>query len=123
MDIYAKIKAGHYEPNVKYPTRPQEPAVLRKLAGQLTGGETGLIGTVRSRYEQAMADYQDAQAAYRKAETEARQRFRADLEEENGTGPNPKADLIFQKAWDRGHAGGYHDVANVYNDLVELIFD
>ncbi len=44
-----------------------------------------------------------------------------DLELVHGTGKNPKANLLFAKAWELGHSSGYHEVVIYYNDLVELI--
>lgn len=34
---------------------------------------------------------------------------------------HPKAELLWEKAWDRGHDCGYSDVWNVIQDLKELI--
>ena len=48
-------------------------------------------------------------------------KFKLDLEEEFGVQNNPKRDMLFGKAWARGHAYGYTEVASVYEDLVELI--
>ena len=47
--------------------------------------------------------------------------FRSDLEDWFGVTGHPKADLLFNKAWERGHSGGYIDVYNNYSDLVDLI--
>lgn len=58
------------------------------------------------------------------AQAKARQEridLKARLERENGTEGMLKADLLWQKAWEFGHASGLYDVENWYNDLVELI--
>jgi len=47
----------------------------------------------------------------------------AKMEEEHGTAENPKAALLYQKAWDLGHAYGFSEVASHYADLVDLIQD
>lgn len=46
---------------------------------------------------------------------------KADLEEEYGVIGHPKADKLWEIAWEHGHSSGYHDVACHYAELVELI--
>lgn len=46
---------------------------------------------------------------------------KAKLEDEFNTKGHPKADLIYEIAWDIGHAYGYNAVRDSYMDLVELI--
>lgn len=65
----------------------------------------------------------------RRKEFEERQRqesvkneaFQKRLEAEYGTEGNPKAALLFAKAWEMGHAYGYNEVETYYRDLVDLI--
>ena len=47
--------------------------------------------------------------------------FAEDFFEELGIQNNPKKDLLFSKAWDRGHSGGYAEVMNAGYGLVDLI--
>lgn len=47
--------------------------------------------------------------------------FKEALEKEYGTAGNPKAELLWCKAWEMGHSSGYSEVENYYLDLVELI--
>lgn len=48
--------------------------------------------------------------------------FKQDLEKEFGVEGNPKADLLFAKAWEFGDSnGGYSEAYNYYEDLVDLI--
>ena len=48
--------------------------------------------------------------------------FREELFRDLKIADHPKRDLLFQKAWDRGHASGYAEVYNVALDLVDLIY-
>ena len=59
--------------------------------------------------------------AYYDEENRCDELFRRDLEREHDVKDNPKADLLWAKAWERGHANGRHEVASVYGDLVDLI--
>ena len=47
--------------------------------------------------------------------------FKRDLFEELGIENHPKRQLLFEKAWERGHSSGYSEVYNVALDLVDLI--
>ena len=48
--------------------------------------------------------------------------FRKDLEAIYGPGGTQKQqDILFEKAWEDGHAEGYNAIVGVYCDLVELI--
>jgi hypothetical protein len=57
---------------------------------------------------------------YRKEDARIYAQFKADLFAQDGVS-GPKAEKCFELAWDRGHAGGYMEVLNEWNDLVELI--
>lgn len=46
--------------------------------------------------------------------------FRSDLEMEFGMAGHVKADALFSRAWEDGHAYGLSEVASRYADLVEL---
>lgn len=43
------------------------------------------------------------------------------LEEKFKTKDHPKASLLFQMAWQLGHAGGEFEVVSYYSQLIELI--
>lgn len=67
------------------------------------------------------ADYKQAREAYNAEINSLQAEFKVDLFEEFGVTDNPKAELCFSKAWERGHAYGYSDVYSVFSDIVELI--
>jgi len=46
---------------------------------------------------------------------------KAHLASEYGVTGNHKLDLLYSKAYDMGHSGGFSEVANYFADLVELI--
>lgn len=47
--------------------------------------------------------------------------LRTRLEKEHSTALHPKADLLWAKAWEHGHANGYADVEHWYSEFTELI--
>ncbi len=60
-------------------------------------------------------------AAYNKAMAELNDKFKEELFKDLCIEDNPKRDLLFQKAWDSGHASGWHEVWNHAVELVDLI--
>ncbi len=56
-----------------------------------------------------------------KRRIEVHAQFRKDIEEEYGTAGHPKAQRLFDIAWDLGHGSGLYEVDLHYNDLVDLI--
>jgi len=57
----------------------------------------------------------------RKADSRATAQFRKDLEEVTGMKGQPKADMLWIKAWNMGHSAGLYEVMNVYFDLIDLV--
>ena len=47
--------------------------------------------------------------------------FKAALEKEYGIVNHPKADKLWEIAWDEGHSSGYSDVEIYYERFLELI--
>lgn len=62
-----------------------------------------------------------ARDAYRNEQDRLMNLFKHDLEVEHAVEANPKKDKLFELAWSLGHAYGYSEVANYYQELVELI--
>jgi hypothetical protein len=54
---------------------------------------------------------------------EDRESVKRAWEEEFGISGHPKADLLFNLAWEFGHSHGYNDVYSYYIDMVDLIKD
>jgi hypothetical protein len=55
------------------------------------------------------------------ANTRLELEFKKDLFEELGITNNPKAEKLYNYAWDLGHSAGYHEVYSYAQDLLELI--
>lgn len=65
--------------------------------------------------------YKNARSAFNIDQQKLIAEFQSDLEEEFMVVGNPKADKLFGLAWQNGHASGFSDVYNQYDDMVELI--
>jgi|SRR6185295_6894010 len=59
--------------------------------------------------------------AYNEDQARLCKQFKLDLEVEHGVIGNPKADKLFEIAWEQGHSSGYSEVALHYDQLVVLI--
>ncbi len=47
--------------------------------------------------------------------------FKKELYEYHGVTDNPKADAVYERAYDRGHSSGFNEVSSNFGDLVDLI--
>lgn len=121
MNVYDRARAGEYEPTLEYPTRPKEPAVLRKAVKELSDDELQAAIEEREAYRAALDANIAARAAYNSEENRLHAQFRADLEVEYEVVGHPKADKLFAMAWEEGHSSGFAEVALRYDELVGLI--
>lgn len=67
------------------------------------------------------ANNEEANYLLTKYSSNAIENLKSELEHEFEVSTHVKKDLLFYKAWDRGHSCGYYEVIMVYEDLVELI--
>lgn len=67
------------------------------------------------------ARYKVALDAYHAAEQAVYDKFKNDVFADLGISDNPRRQVLFSKAWERGHSSGLQEIYNVACDLVELI--
>lgn len=120
MDIHEKIESRYYYADDR-PSRPKEPAIFRKCAADLTAEESRSLPRLKREHEQATKEYKEARDAYLRRQVELENEFKRDLEEEHGVTGHPKAERLFQIAWDHGHSAGFSEVLGWYSELAELI--
>lgn len=58
---------------------------------------------------------------YREEEIRLTKQFYDDAIKEAGLSNHPKKDIIYSKAWEDGHSGGYSEVFNKLLDLAEFV--
>lgn len=58
---------------------------------------------------------------YRKQARKLEDKFKKDALKDVGLADHPRANQIFDYAWDKGHAFGYHDVYCHLQDLSEML--
>ena len=107
-DIYGIVKAGFFENQCEYPS----------------ADTTGICEHCGSKYkdEKKQAERNKKIDEYRKEESRLYNMFKDalfyyhDLDSERD-----KVQMAYSIAWDHGHASGYHEVANVFEELAELV--
>ncbi len=119
FSVRDRIQAGEFENILNYPTDAvlngdptyqaldKEQCQLQGKINEIKGVKKALVCTMKQEY--------DNESSLRRTD------FKAALEKEYGLQDHPKRDRIWQKAWDDGHSGGWTDILNVYEELVDLI--
>lgn len=64
-----------------------------------------------------------ARRAYGSEQTRLEKEFKQDLFELHGVTGHPKAERCYALAWERSHSSGLEEVANCFDDFVDLIKD
>lgn len=72
------------------------------------------------RHDLPKEEHATMRKAYRDRDKELKAKFRDDIEAEYDMTGHPKADKLWELAWEYGHSAGYSEVAIYYAELVEL---
>ena len=125
MNIIQKIESGYYK-SPKYPKKSDYQMSDAKITAFKNAVEQNLIvGEQKDKIQQEIwqgtSAYNEARFVYRTEANRIENEFKRDLLEEFGVSDHPKGELLFEKAWERGHSAGYMEVYGVFDDLVELI--
>ena len=106
-----------YKPNVSYKAKPSKP----RLPHGPTAEQARVFADDMELYEVGMEEFRKHTEAFRAAERDAMSRFKADVLAENGITDHPKADKLYEMAWERGHSSGIQEVAMYAEELSELL--
>ena len=117
MDVWIKLEDNAYRNPEALPSTPRKPLLSTKA----TPAEIRDFADKLEAYDEAMKVHREMRAAYYARSVALESEFQHDLEVYFDMVGHPKADLLYGKAWHMGHAGGLHEVANYYADLVELV--
>lgn len=117
MNVWNKLEANAYRNPVPFPASPRKPRLNMKASP----AEVRAYADELEAYDVAMVRYREEVAAYYARNVALEAEFRHDLELEYHMVGHPKADLLYGKAWERGHSGGLQEVASAYSDMVDLV--
>lgn len=110
MNVFDNIDSGRYQNAIPYSV--EKPIIDRD----------NLTGKQAREAEEAWRAARNAQRDLHYAEDRRLEAlFKADLEEEYGLAGHPKADKLYSIAYERGHSGGYREIAECYSQMAELL--
>lgn len=92
---------------------------LTENIGKLPG-ELSSLGVTTEKVVN-MKSFQHRRDQYHEVIGERIDAFRKELYEYYGVTDNPKADAVYDKAYDQGHSAGFGEVSSIFGDLVDLI--
>lgn len=70
---------------------------------------------------QTAEEYMDARKAYHAHTNELKMQFKQDMLDDFGVTDHPKAQKLWELAWERGHSAGLYAVYQEAEELVELL--
>jgi len=106
-----------YENKMKYPKKPQRPGL--KL--NCTSKEARAYLNELKKYNTEFEEYQKHATAYRDENYRLEKLFKEDLFKEYGVSRNKKAEILYVKAYEKGHGEGYYNIQYYFGDLINLI--
>ena len=110
MDVLDKIKNGDYKNKKQYPVRANFKIMkLCEYCGQ------------SYKDKKSEEEYKNAHREYRIETSTLMKQFRNDLFEEAEIIEHPKADKIWNLAWERGHSSGLAEVYDYFFEYLDLI--
>ena len=115
--IENKIKNGYYNNKLEYPKRPAR--ICDHCNNILPRHD---MGDFCKHCGKPIKDaYHKKMELYNTEDVEVIKLFKQELIADFGVDGNDKANLLFDKAWDRGHSAGLHEVYGEFEELVDLI--
>ena len=118
LDVYDKIAEGYYQTELLYPgPSPKKPKPI-------IGDEYKEINEAAVKiYEQKLKEYKEARIKYNNDVSTKNAQFKVDALNEVGLFNHPRADRIFDYAWNKGHSGGLREVLLELEDLANLFLE
>jgi hypothetical protein len=110
-------KGGKYSNTYPYPSKPTKPILPNKHTKEQVLQYADLL----EMYEADLKNYKIQKELYYEKENEMLEIFKKDLFEELGIVGHKKAELLYSKAWEKGHSSGLYEVYLQASDLVDLI--
>lgn len=116
----------------KYPNKLEYTTVYMYHKGALiyetSNSKDPCIAALKQDYPNAVIqkliridEYNKARDTYLEEANKLIEQFKTDLFEHFKVQDHPKRNLCYQLAYDRGHANGYQEIYNEFEDLVQLI--
>jgi hypothetical protein len=134
-DIQNRIAQGAYTNKLLYPSKGDYDKFYVYSKGQVVENGITIADAEVRRARRASwvalgytvevvagdAEFRAVRDAYNAEDRRLDAQFKADLTAEYDMVGHPKAELLFKKAWDQGHANGLANVVSIYDDLYDLV--
>jgi len=117
--VHDKLRRHAYRNTDPYPQAPARPIPVFTIA--TTSAEIKGYADQLDRWERTVDSTKMEQDAWSHKNAKLGSQFKVDLEEETGMTGHPKADLLYQKSYERGHSGGFGEIYSAYMDMLELV--
>ena len=108
-----------YQNDMEYPSRPKKPYLAREHSSE----DAELYAASLKTWEKEITEYRELVKAHNAETKRLEDQFKHDALDDVGLLNHPKADKIYAKAWEDGHASGLHEVYQELCDLAELFLD
>lgn len=102
--------------HLSYPTRPTKPTISRNPSAI----EARAWADALEEYERELKSYDEDLSWYRSESSRLHTEFMDKLKKDYDLSDKP-FDLIWSKAWERGHSAGLHEVYHEFDDLFEFL--
>lgn len=123
-DIYEKINSGYYNNPIGYPGHKPNTFNCQSCGVKVDKDDNFCKGCgfhVNIHIENVIKEWSDCRNEYEKAELERHERFKSDALNNFGYLNHPKADLIYAKAWEEGHAHGFSEIFTCLGELCQFL--
>jgi hypothetical protein len=111
------MNSGNYR-NQDYPIRPVKPYLKR---GTETAATVREYADALAAFETNMVEYNRLITIFNTKQRELDAKFKVDVLAEYGLTGNPKANDVFELAWEEGHSSGYSEVMLWVCKLASLV--
>lgn len=122
-DIHERIMLGHYKPSSTFPMMPPRECPNGHSVKSDSFDFCPYCGLpVKKYYEQRKKEAKEKRVKYQEEKDRLLQEFKRDaLEYCDIPEDHPKAQKMFDIAWDMGHSSGFHEVLHYMEELSDLL--
>lgn len=120
MSMIDRIRAGEFKTKLPYPERPVLLGHRRPVA-DFSPDELREMADLKEAYLFSLTVWESEKEAYRQDEQRLMALFKVEALAEAGLTDHPRAEVVWDKAWNRGHSEGLESVMYELNELAEVL--
>jgi hypothetical protein len=119
--VYDKLRRNAYRNTDDWPKTPVKPIPVFSLVTEANAADLRAYASSLEAWEIEAAIAKQKQDSWTEKHSTLENQFRTDLEAETGMTDHPKAELLYWKAYERGHSSGVDGVYDAYMNMLELV--